>query len=114
MVIVILFWQITLVIYKMINPTRLCGIDMREIFEVKAFFLHLLPTDIRLSFDIQFFQYVMVARQDTIDVPNHIDLLVGLFVVVAVAARVATEFLIQAAYERLTAIEAFSLFVHIC
>ena len=70
---------------------------MREILEIEAFFIQLLLADESLSLGIQLFQDVVVSRKNGIDIPDQIGLLVILFVVVAVAARVAAEFLIQAA-----------------
>jgi hypothetical protein len=87
---------------------------MRKILEIKAFLGHLLPRGETLSFLVQFLKDIVVACQNRVDVAHDVGLLVCFFVIIAVAARIAAEFLVHATINRLTAIEAFSfLFVHI-
>ena len=52
----------------------------------------------------------MVTCQDAVDFPNHVDLFVCLFVVIAVAARVAAKLFVDTSDDRFTAVEAFSFF----
>ena len=94
MVRIIVFRHIALVVNEAIHSSCFCAIDMRKILEIKAFFVQLLLADESLPLRIQFFQYIVVSRKDGIDVPDEIRLLVILFVVVAVAARVAAELFI--------------------
>ena len=97
MIIVVFLFHVCLVVNHIIDRTSFCDVDMREILEIEAFFIQLLLADESLSLGIQLFQDVVVPRKNGIDIPDQIGLLVILFVVVAIAARVAAEFLIQAA-----------------
>ena len=96
-----------------IDGTGLGGIRARKVLKVKAFFGELLTGSETFPTGIQFQQNVMVSGQDAVDFPDHVDLLVGLLVVIAIAARVAAELLVHAANDGFTAVEAFSLFVHL-
>ena len=98
----------------MVDRTRLGGIGTREVLEVKAFLLQLLTTRKAFAAGIQLLKDIPVARSDAVDLPDHVDLFVGLLVVIAVAARVAAELLVDTPDDRFTAIEAFSfLFFHL-
>jgi len=110
MVVVIFFRHIALVVYEMVNSSSLGRVSTRKVLEIKAFFSQLLFTGKAFPTRIQLLQNIMVARQYAIDFPNHIDLLVGLFVVVAVAARVAAKLLVDTPNDGFTAVEAFSFF----
>ena len=105
-----LLWHVALVVDKMVDRTRLGGVGAGEVFEIEAPLGKLLPTGKAFPIGIQFLQYVVVAGQDTVDFTDHIDLFVGLFVVVAVAARVAAKLLVHATDDGFTAVEAFSFF----
>ena len=70
----------------MVHSSRLGRIGTREVLEIKTFLFQLLMTRKAFSVRIQFQQNVVVARQDAIDFSHHIDLFVGLLVVIAVAA----------------------------
>ena len=113
MVLVILFRHKALVVDEMVNGTCLGRIRARKILEIKSFLIELLSTGKAFPIGIQFLQNVMVTRQDAVDSPDHVDLLVRLLVVIAVAARVAAELLVHAPDDRFTAVEAFSFF-HSC
>jgi hypothetical protein len=103
-VIVVFLWHISLVINEVVDGTGLGCVGTRKVLEVKAFLIQLLASGKAFSAGIQFRQDIMVAGQDTVDFPNHVDLLVGLLVIIAVAARVAAEFLVEATDEWLTAV----------
>jgi hypothetical protein len=103
-IIVVFLWHISLVINEVVDGTGLGCVGTRKVLEVKAFFVQLLASGKTFSAGIQFRQDIMVAGQDAVDFSNHVDLLVGLLVIIAVAARVAAEFLVEATDERLTAV----------
>jgi hypothetical protein len=103
-VIVVFLWHISLVINEVVDGTGLGCVGTRKVLEVKAFLIQLLASGKAFSAGIQFRQDIMVAGQDAVDFPNHVDLLVGLLVIIAVAARVAAEFLVEATDERLTTV----------
>jgi hypothetical protein len=94
----------------MVDGTRLGSVCTGKILEIKAFLGQLLSAGKAFPVGIHLLQYRVVARKDSIDFPYHIDLFVGLFVVVAVAARVAAKLLVDATDDRFTAVEAFSFF----
>ena len=94
----------------MINGTGLSGVSARKELEIKSFLLELLMAGKALALGVQFHEDVVVAGQDAVDSPNHIDLLVRFFVVVAVAALVAAELLVHAPDDGFAAIEAFPFF----
>ena len=99
--------HIALVVDVMVNGSGFGRISTRKVLEIKAFLFQLLATGKAFAVRVQFDQDVVVARQDAVDSSNHVDLLVRFFVIVAVAARVAAEFLVHAANDGLAAIEAF-------
>ena len=101
---VVLLRHITLVVNETVNSTRLGGVNMCKILEIKAFLDQLLTTGKALSIGIQLCQDIMVAGQDAVDFPNYVDLFVCFLVVIAVAARVAAKLLVEATDERLTAV----------
>ena len=109
-VFVALLGHIALVVDEVVDRARLGGIGASEVSEVEAFLLQLLTAGKALAVGVELNQDVVVAGQDAVDLSHHIDLLVGLFIVVAVAARIAAEFLVDTADERLATVEAFSLF----
>ena len=110
MVRIVFFRDIALVVDVMVNSTSLGRVGTRKVLEVKAFLLQLLTACQALAIGVQLLKDVAVARLDAVDAPNHIDLLVGLLVVIAVAARVAAELLVHAPDDGFAAIEAFSFF----
>lgn len=103
-------WHIALVVNEMVDGACLGGISTGKVFEVKAFLGQLLSAGKAFPVGIHLLQYRVIPSKDSIDFPYHIDLLVCFFVVVAVAARVTAEFLVDTADDRFTAIEAFSFF----
>ena len=96
----------------MVDSTGFGGIGTRKVLEVTAFLGQLLAAGKAFPVGIQLLQYRMIACKDSIDFPYHIDLFVGLFVVIAVAARVSAKFLVDTPDDGFTAVEAFSFFVH--
>ena len=94
----------------MVDGTCLGRIGTRKVLEIKAFLRQLLAAGKALPVGIQLLQDVVVTGQDAIYLSHHVDLFVGFFVVVAVAARVTAEFLVHATDDRFTAVEAFSFF----
>ena len=85
-VIVIFLWHISLVINEVIDGTSLGRVGTRKVLEVKAFLVQLLAGSEAFSAGIQLCQDIMVAGQDAVDFPNHVDLLVRFLVVIAIAA----------------------------
>lgn len=97
MVLVVFLFHVCLIVNHIIDRACFCDVDMRKILEIEAFFIQLLLADESFSLRIQFFQYIVVSRKNGVNISDEIRLAVILFVVIAVAARVAAEFLIQAA-----------------
>lgn len=94
----------------MVDCTRLGRINTRKVLEIKAFLLQLLSAGKAFAAGVQFLKDVTIAGQDAVDFSHHIDLLVGLFVIIAIAARVAAEFLVHAPNDGFAAIETFLFF----
>ena len=94
----------------MVHSPGLGRVGTRKVLEVKAFFGELLSAGKTFPIGVQFKQNVMVTRQDAVDSSDYIDLFVRLFVVIAVAARVAAELFVHAPDDGFTAVEAFSFF----
>jgi hypothetical protein len=94
----------------MIDGTGFGRVGTRKVLEVKALLVQLLAGGEALSARIQLHQDIMVAGQDAVDFPNHVDLFVRFLVVIAVAARVAAKFLVDTPDDGFTAVEAFSFF----
>ena len=87
MVVVVFLRHIALVVNEMVEGASLGCVGTRKEFEVKAFLGQLLSAGKAFPRGIQLQQDVVIAGQDAVDFPHHIDLLVGLFVVIAVSCR---------------------------
>ena len=114
MVDVVLLRHVALFVDEMVDRASLGSVRTGKVLEVKTFLLQLLPRNVTFSVGVQFLQYVAVACQNAVDFANEIDLLVGLLVIIAIAARVAAELLVDAPDKRLAAVETFlSFFFHL-
>jgi hypothetical protein len=80
----------------MVDGSRFGRIGTREVLEIETFLRQLLAAGKAFPVGIHLLQNIVVACKDSVNLSHHIDLLVGLFVVVAVAARVAAKLLVEA------------------
>ena len=91
---IILYFGIALIVHKIIDTTRLCGVDICEIVKTETQFFQGTSKGSGFYIRIQLFEDRMIVFQYAINLSDEIACFTQFFVVEGVSAAIVAEFLI--------------------